>query len=416
MRIELTINGTVSPSASYFSYAPSPCTIRLAEATGVSAALPVRLQNLRTIGGQVLFYTTRTLPGADTIDLILPLDGTPVAFEAGGKFQAASVADRDAAIAVVSQAGSAQLHAVPCMVRIRKNANKLTNGERDRFVSAMAVLNDRGLGPFKIFRDMHDAAADREIHGNPSFYPWHRAYLLDLERELQNIDPSVALPYWRFDQPADRLFQPEYLGRFNGPGNVLWDPANPLRFWRTDGVTSFGREPRFGNQDTDRPSLRTESQTLAIGAGVFEPFRTTEGDPHGSAHVAWDGPINFPPTAPKDPLFFLLHANVDRLWAKWQWVKRHYDQVTDTYPHLGSAGPGSPERIGRNWDDTMWPWNGASGPPRPPTAPGGGLAASAASPAPATSPILGEMIDYQGKIAGVNRLGFDYDDVPYQPL
>ena len=47
-----------------------------------------------------------------------------------------------------------------------------------------------------------------EAHGFSAFYPWHRAYLLDLERELQNIDPSVSLPYWRFDQPAPGLFTP----------------------------------------------------------------------------------------------------------------------------------------------------------------------------------------------------------------
>ena len=43
-------------------------------------------------------------------------------------------------------------------------------------------------------------------------------------------------------------------------------------------------------------------------------------DPHGSAHTSFDGPINLVPTAVRDPLFFMLHANVDRLWAKWQWV------------------------------------------------------------------------------------------------
>jgi len=39
-------------------------------------------------------------------------------------------------------------------------------------------------------------------------------------------------------------------------------------------------------------------------------------DPHGYAHTSFGGWISSVPTAAKDPLFFMLHANVDRLWAK----------------------------------------------------------------------------------------------------
>ena len=51
----------------------------------------------------------------------------------------------------------------------------------------------------------------------------------------------------------------------------------------------------------------------------FALFRAMEGNPHGTAHTQL-GRLHLqhrrPP--PKDPLFFLLHCNVDRLWAKWQ--------------------------------------------------------------------------------------------------
>src|SRR5271167_3327494 len=33
-------------------------------------------------------------------------------------------------------------------------------------------------------------------HGNVLFPVWHRAYLLELERALQSINPDVTLPYW----------------------------------------------------------------------------------------------------------------------------------------------------------------------------------------------------------------------------
>ena len=61
----------------------------------------------------------------------------------------------------------------------------------------------------------------------------------------------------------------------------------------------------------------------------------------------------------------------------------------------------------------MWPWNGVTAPPRPPTAPGGGLRASPVSAAPGPSPRVADMLDFQGSISTQSRLGYDYDDVPF---
>ena len=110
------------------------------------------------------------------------------------------------------------------MVRVRKNANTLTTGERDRLVAAFAQLNNQGTGRFADFRDMHTAVSSAQAHGAKGFLPWHRAYLLDLERELQNIDPSVSLPYWRFDQPAPNIFTRDFLGVSDNLGTVASVP------------------------------------------------------------------------------------------------------------------------------------------------------------------------------------------------
>ena len=153
----------------------------------------------------------------------------------------------------------------------------------------------------------------------PGFLPWHRAYLLDLERELQAIDPSVALPYWRFDQPAPNLFTPDFFGTSNAVGTVQFSNSNPLQFWTTDGVQGINRAPRnnWNPATQPGPGIITEAQTLALGT-QYPAFRTMEGNPHGTAHTRFGGSIRQIGTAAKDPLFFLLHCNVDRLWAKWQ--------------------------------------------------------------------------------------------------
>jgi hypothetical protein len=56
-------------------------------------------------------------------------------------------------------------------------------------------------------------------------------------------------------------------------------------------------------------------------------------------------------SSPNDPIFFLHHCNIDRLWTEWQ--QQH---PTDGYvPNIG--GP-----QGHNIDDPMEPWKGPATP------------------------------------------------------
>ncbi len=252
---------------------------------------------------------------------------------------------------------------------------------------------------------MHVDQSSPEAHGRPAFLPWHRAYLLDLERELQAIDRSVSLPYWRFDQPAPALFTPDYLGASDALGNVQFSATNPLQFWRTDNVPGITRRPFF-NIGQAPAGLRTEAQTLALG-NLYSAFRTLEGNPHGSAHTSFGGFISSIGTAARDPLFFLLHCNVDRLWAKWQTQNSRFD--TTVAAAFDTNNPGN--KAGHNLADTMWPWNGITTGGRPPFAPGGALASSPAVSAPGPQPRVQDCFDYRGQVNAVARLGFDYDDV-----
>jgi tyrosinase len=71
--------------------------------------------------------------------------------------------------------------------------------------------------------------------------------------------------------------------------------------------------------------------------------------------------------SPRDPLFFLLHANVDRAWAFWQKDKAKFDPDgvdATSYSPLGNyPGPSTPNRrhYGNYVKDTVWPWNGSGG-------------------------------------------------------
>ena len=426
MKVELQINNSTSPGARFVSWAPSPCRIRMTDPTGaIGPLVNVKITGVSVASGGVVVFRSGTAGAfSSSLTVAVPRNGTSVPFFVAGRFGRPSVNNGDVkiearvAVPVVNPVPppfpplppltGTLVGSVRLMVRVRKNANTLTPGERDRFVAAFAQLNNQGAGRFADFRNMHVAVSSPQAHFNAGFLPWHRAYLLDLERELQAIDASVALPYWRFDQPAPNIFTGDFLGSSNAMGTVQFSATNPLQFWTTDGVQGINRQPFF-NTAAAPPGLLNEAQTLALGGAgnLYASFRAMEGNPHGQAHVSFDGSISQIPTAAKDPLFFLLHCNVDRLWAKWQRLNGRFD------PALASSydTPGRPP--GHNLVDTMWPWNGIITPPRPPTAPGGAMAASPCVSAPGSQPLVQSSLDYQGSVSAASREGFDYDDVRF---
>ena len=69
---------------------------------------------------------------------------------------------------------------------------------------------------------------------------------------------------------------------------------------------------------------------------------------HNQLHV-WVGGSMGPGTSPNDPIFFLHHCNVDRLWV--EWLNSH--PTADYQPQSG--GP-----QGHNLNDFMFPWDGVA--------------------------------------------------------
>ncbi|HEX8873348.1 MAG TPA: tyrosinase family protein, partial [Nitrosospira sp.] len=284
MDIELQINNSPDPRARYVTWAPSPCKIRLTDPAGSTQAPAVTLSGKSgNSGGSIVFYASPAESPVEELTFTLPLSGSSVEFFIAGKFGRPSLDDSDVSIQVRS--GIGLIAEVPLMVRIRKDATKLSDAERDRFIAAFARLNNRGTGRFADFRNMHTAAGSPEAHGQPGFLPWHRAYLLDLERELQNIDPSVALPYWRFDRPAPRLFTQDFIGESSRLGTVRFSSGNPLQFWVTDGVQGIVRRPLFDTGTESAIDVLSEDETIGLG-DAFVDFEEMEGNPHGSAHVS----------------------------------------------------------------------------------------------------------------------------------
>ena len=422
MKTEITIDGADSASASYVAWAPVHSSIRLVEPDEDVDFVDVVLRNQHeNQGGQIVFLDAIPGEGQDRLRIRLSADGTPLDFFIAGKPGRPSQQDKDAVLETVEADTEVVLSTKALMVRIRKNANDLTAGERDRFLSAFAILNNQGMGRFRDFRDMHRDNTSIEAHGRAGFLPWHRAYLLDLERELQAIDPSVTVPYWRFDQPAPRVFSRSFMGSTeSAAGTVIFTASNPLSLFATDGQLGIVRLPFFDTRTQAAANFNgpvVAEQPVVQSQLPYTRLRPPlENNPHGRAHTSFTvGFISQIGTAVRDPLFFLLHANVDRLWAKWQWFNKRFDPTVQTsYFFRSRAGTAGAERIGHNALDTMWPWNDVRTNPRPQTAPRTPFPISELTAAPGAAPTVASMIDYQGVISPANQLGFDYDDVPFE--
>ncbi len=416
-------------AADYVGWASVLCKI----STTGGADRDIVLKNRGASGGQVVFKQNKSGAVTDTLSLRLPGNGSSVDFYVAGKFDHntgrsfPSTADKDCIISVVDKVSNHELASKALMVRVRKNANTLTAAERNRFLAAVVQLNHQGR--YSDFQSMHTSLASKEIHHRSSFLPWHRAYLLDLERRLQQIDPSVTIPYWKFDAPAPNLFTVDFIGVPDSSGAVNFSNTNPLVNWRPvipgQGTARVRRVPKFNTSTQPAADVKNdEKATLALD-NVFVTinnsirtggFCTMETDPHGGAHISFLGPIADAGTAPADPLFFLLHSNIDRLWAKWQWIDNRFDSSDiSSYPHQGAGRTtvGGELGIGNFTNDTLWPWNGDFSSPRPTTGPNVRFPNSTIVNVPSQTPDLKSMIDFQGQLNLSSNLGFAYEDVPY---
>ncbi len=85
--------------------------------------------------------------------------------------------------------------------------------------------------------------------------------LLDVERELQKIDPSVALHYWDWDAAAPNVFHQDFIGASPGGGGFgiaepVFAATNPLNGWNTDLPFSSGELRRNKDDHTAGPGRR----------------------------------------------------------------------------------------------------------------------------------------------------------------
>lgn len=184
----------------------------------------------------------------------------------------------------------------------RSNFMSLTDNERDRLAIALNELYQQGT--VAAFRSEHRRFTN-QVHYGPAFLPWHRHFLLRFEGALRRVDPQLRIPYWDWTRDDSRNIDAEPWKSFFGGRN---NQGGRFDSW------DYNRAPR--GADGRLPSLAAVANKLQDNS--FSSFRALEGTHHDGPHVWVGGTMASLLEAAADPLFYLHHANVDRLWAMWQ--------------------------------------------------------------------------------------------------
>lgn len=141
------------------------------------------------------------------------------------------------------------------------------------------------------------------------FLGWHRLYLLAFEDILRGVlgDDQFALPYWDYTKDA-RI--PEAFRSPTGHTASLYR-ANRTR---TDTLDINAGDPMDKGTTVSPFNLNDMKHE---DFGIFS--RMLDRNLHGSVHVGVGDTSNmgWVPTAAGDPIFWLHHCNIDRIWAGW---------------------------------------------------------------------------------------------------
>jgi tyrosinase len=142
-----------------------------------------------------------------------------------------------------------------------------------------------------------------------------------------------ALPYWNYDGGASQNQIPFAFRsptKMNGAANALYVGKRNTSVNNGGGLSSLITTPAFA---LSRPLFTGKTE---FGGGIPSiqlPFVDQTGrleqTPHNDVHNTIGGLMGAPETAAMDPIFWLHHANIDRIW--WLWQKSHKNPTDPTW-------------------------------------------------------------------------------------
>ena len=188
----------------------------------------------------------------------------------------------------------------------RKEASALTGAEQKSYVNTVKQMLGDPANPYGKLVAIHGNMSHNQhgmnAVGTQRFLSWHRAYLLHFEKALQTIDTKAFIPYWD------------------------WTKHKAVPKWmKTFKPTVFipGRGSVIVKRNASIPAKKNVTAIMSLPD--YTSFTDQlENGPHGEVHMEL-GTVNGHVEAmgnirisPADPIFWLHHAQIDRLWSLWE--------------------------------------------------------------------------------------------------
>ncbi|QRW03673.1 tyrosinase [Ceratobasidium sp. AG-Ba] len=234
---------------------------------------------------------------------------------------------------------------------VRKEYRTLSIAEKTEFVRALKCLGNLphgskltktriagGISLINTTSSLYDdwvylhMDSNVKTHVTALFFPWHRWYIDAFEKDLKDkCQFKGTIPYWDFTKDVKNI------------------PASPIfESNRTYGLGTWGTEandwhvPDGAFADTIRAypvphTIRREWTPQPFRKNYIFPFEYPDKDKyatdlllllkqsspraqglHNAMHLSIGGDMSDPSPTPSDPLFWVYHAQLDRIWAKWQ--------------------------------------------------------------------------------------------------
>jgi hypothetical protein len=235
---------------------------------------------------------------------------------------------------------------------VRQNIAKISEEERINLRNAILQLqtkffqgtrDDQVPGHVTYWFKQDEIHQASHVHMGPAFLPWHRELCNRFEKMLQEEDSSVALHYWDCTTDPRECpggngsivnlfsnglngFMGSAVGIAGSPLDTLYDPMAVIDRDTTDNPAdpprgifrnlNFGMGPAAPNIETWEDIVRSADNLPQDRQ--FRRFRQRLENAHNTLHGYIGGTIGDPHTAFRDPFVFLLHSNIDRIWASWQ--------------------------------------------------------------------------------------------------
>ena len=237
-------------------------------------------------------------------------------------------------------------------IRFRRSVALLSSGQlgllRDGFRKLQGVNDDRGYRALAGIHGLPLPIGCDNAHGTPYFLPWHRAYLYLFERALRDQQPDAELAWW--DWSTGRIPRALTVATADGQPNPLAGAdIDPVALQQFEQATGSTFPPRSFREIGGAVLPSRDEVVDALERADFLDFSSAMEDLHNRVHVHIGGSMSQITFASYDPIFWLHHTMVDRLWRIWQ--LRHADALPPA-DILGDALAPFPMTVRQTLDTT----------------------------------------------------------------